>query len=112
MQKTPNPNPPGQLTWTGGKVSQKRWQSSGSSNQPFTKPHSAECAGAGKSSPPSSPGAGFTNPKAPSATFNHSPPKGNAMEPETSQALVQLPQGENPQTLMRHATNVAEICRE
>ena len=31
---------------------------------------------------------------------------------ETSQALVQLPQSENPQALMRHATNVAEICRE
>jgi hypothetical protein len=34
------------------------------------------------------------------------------METETTQALVQLPQSENPQALMRHATNVAEICRE
>jgi hypothetical protein len=34
------------------------------------------------------------------------------METETNQALVQLPQSENPQALMRHATNVAEICRE
>jgi hypothetical protein len=34
------------------------------------------------------------------------------MDIEPTQALVQLPQSENPQALMRHATNVAEICRE
>jgi hypothetical protein len=34
------------------------------------------------------------------------------MDIENTQALVQLPQSENPQALMRHATDVAEICRE
>ena len=34
------------------------------------------------------------------------------METESTQALVHLPQSENPQALMRHATDVAQICRE